>query len=243
MKILTILIILIIIIGIIVGLVFLYYNHEKPLQEKKIAYRDVNIKIIDSSSNENIISNYTIGDGSQVNIYKNGTSLKNDYVVEKLPENHTFYVSSNYMNDNYYNNYQSVNTYQPGPFRVDIPLTQRGNLSILYNGNFGVNNNFDLTLNKVGELRNLQMCILYSIRIIALYNNNSLIETTKLSNYNRYFKCFNVPNFNSTTTLNFNYLYFGTIDSQDYINFIFFDNDINLNSPHKEFYVNVTKTN
>lgn len=243
MKIGTILIGLIIAAALIIGLIYLYYYYEKPLQETKVVFRSAHIKIIDSETGKSLVCNYTLGLGSKENVYRNGTSSKIDYVGEKLPENSTFYVVSRINDASYYNDVSDpINTFNPGPFRVDLNLVKRGNLTINYGGDFGNSNNFYLNLIKEGELRDLRMCFRYSVHLIALYNNNSLTEFTPDSNHNKYYKCYIINNFDSQQlTLGFNYLNFGEIDNKDFISFIFYDTDVS-NGIHKEFYHNVTKT-
>lgn len=239
MKIITIIIIILVIITLIIGVVYFYYKHEKPLQENKIITRDINIKIVNFLTNKNIIANYTIGLGSKDNKYRNGTTLEHNYIQEKLPENNTFYISSNILDERFYNDYKIVNTVESGPFRIDLNLIPRGNLTIKHEGKFISDLNFNLTITKNGELRDLTICYLYSTKIIALYQNASLIEVNKLDEYKKYYKCFNLPDFNSTYSINYNYLNFGIMDKYDYIDFLIYDKDAS-NNIRKEFYYNVT---
>jgi hypothetical protein len=210
------------------GGLYLYYFYEKPIMDNQIEYESLNIIAYNEKGKE-VITEYVIvtNIASSNSIYKEGTTLRNGFILEKLPRNLTFYVynrNKDLYGQNYYAEIQKIDTFVSGPYKASFHLKSPGELAFERTGEFPDDEIINLTISTEGFYNNLKFCVKWSINVISVNIKDGAFSTDKREGFDR---CYDTGKSleNNSTNIQFSYTYFGIIDSKDFIEFTFFDDD------------------
>lgn len=202
-------VLLIIIFGII------YFVYEKPKQEEIESFSNINILFKDN--NTPISTNYTI---LVNNIAKNGKSVENGYVLEKVKSNSSVTI---YNNDEYYINSYFINNVVEDNYRIEIELIKPGNL---YISSDIINSSFNnLMIETDGVFKNPNICMKWSTHFIKVDFIN--LSGSRTDEFDR---CFNINKTlnNESLNLTLKYTTWGIIDNEDFIKLFITDEKNNL---------------
>lgn len=234
MKFFIIVIIFVFIVLIFAG-IFIYYNYEKPISEQNVTYSDINLASF--YKDKFTSTNYVIMLGSMDNIYKNGSTLSSGFEVIRVPINNTVYIYNNNTEDqNYYPDLRKLEVYSKGPYRVELDLVNPGTLNIK-NLTDSYNKNSSIEVVSTGLFKSLKLCVKWSLHILKV-NVKDIESCDKPKKYVEYDRCYCLKrdlSKNEKLKVEFDYTYFGVLDSRDFIDLTFFDNDLENNRKDKEY--------
>jgi len=233
MKIGTILIVLLFV-GLIVFGIFIYFDYEKEVQTNELEYVQLAISSKDVETNQNKITEYVVALDFLSNIYKNGTTLKNGFIMDKVPINHTIFIYNKNLNEEinqtmYYTNVQQVSSYERVPLRIVLDLVKPGKIEIIPDKLLDNSGNINVTISSKGIYKNAKMCIHWSKSIISV-NILTLVDIPKPENYKNMDKCYNLKSFEDGDNMevSIDYKVFGELNG-DFIKLVVFDNDEIIN--------------
>jgi len=217
--------------AIIIGLYFFY---EKPEQEKPPEMHNLSIRFYNNVTKSQVDSDYIISRISLSDIYKQGRSTKNDFVRELIPVNTTFRVlNNNKNNQSYYTNYQDFyDVLGVGKiFRIEIPLTKVGELTIEKNSVWNIenpDNPFVLFVKSTGEVRNIGFCLRWSDNIVSVTEDHYKVSEVPTRYKDKVDRCYDTSQTlnNNSLAIFLKYKTFGNLDIDDYIKVIVIDGDV-----------------
>jgi len=159
--------------------------------------------------------------------YGEGNTSKGGAILHRVPFNSSITISNiNLGNQSYYTDTEDFMTLENKTYRIILDLTIFKEFNITQEGIFGEDEKINLTLNAVGNTKNMYFCIDYSTHIIFVEVQNF----TKLQG-----RCYNMDDLNVGEDLNIvlKYTYFGTITSDDYLKVNFLDTNDKIVQTYK----------
>lgn len=216
MKTITIIILVVLFLGIIGAILWSHFKYEKPQEENTIYLIDLSIFALEHDkivrTNYSVFSNgFYLGDG-----------LTNEYgaTLYKVPFNSSItIVNNNLPGQTYYKERVDFFTDKNETTRVNLILTEVGNLTIISESKkFKLNN----TVKSDGYFKNMVICIDWSIHVLYA----ELLNLSRVDSLDNHTKCYQGPTLNNEE-FNFiiQYNTFGLINQEDYIEMIFYDYD------------------
>lgn len=224
----------------VVGAIFLYFYFERPAETEVPPMHNINIRIFDEQTNKQIKTDFVVTTTDMNILYKQGTTTTTGFVKIEVPVNITFRVFNvNEVNQRYYTSFV-VNEEKngvPSDYRIDLPVTNGGNLTIVPLSIFPDDNPFILRLTSKGTVKNLGFCARWSDNIIGVYADKYVSEVLPYrykSGLTVYDRCWNVGKDlkeGEEIIVKLRWNKFGEVDSGDYIRLVFMDGDIRYSEP------------
>ena len=218
MKISSIIIIIIIFLLITGGIIFLYFRFEKPRQEERREF--VNLNILAEYNDELVKTGYTVFVNNSY--YTEGETSDRAAVSIRIPVNSTIRViNKNIENQSFYENEEFTTTFINEPKRITLKLVSFGYLNITQTGNLGEDTRINLSILSEGYFKNMTICLDWSNHILLAKIEN-IPKTEKID---KNAKCFSSKTLEKNDRLNITIMYnsFGILNENDFINVSFYD--------------------
>jgi hypothetical protein len=147
--------------------------------------------------------------------------------MQRVTTNNVYYIrNENFPDQHYYTTEMKFSSNSPDKNnRIVLELKERGEIGIIQEGEFGINNTINLILSENKAFQNLIFCLKWSEMLIFV----NAVGDGKLQNpFDDNYKCYNPEvdlNEKSGYNLSINYDMIGSLTSSDYIRVQFYDND------------------
>lgn len=208
---------------IISGIFIVYYFTGKETVEEYKEIKTFDVNFLFKDNNKQVETGYVIYvDGVKL---KEGSSTKENYILEKMPTNKSIVLlNKNINSQSYY--LTKIDLFElSGIKRLDIPLESVGSVE-MFTENKIENKDIKLAINTVGIVKNPIICLRWSSNIIRAYVKDFPIINIPENYYNKYDKCYEL-NLNLSNNVNYIYLRVDPFDilKDDYVNVLLIDRD------------------
>lgn len=212
---------------ILLGSVFFFFwqKYEKPIQEE--IKNNINLSIFSNENGKRVVTGYEIYVNNE-QVY-NGTTLVDGLSFVSVTKNHELEVRNyNLEGQNYYIDRQKINTTSINLTQVRLKLEKPSPLNVQIVNDYLNEEYLIFNLTTSNLFKNLVVCSEWGINIIYLKGDYEPFGMPP-ENYKTYDKCFNIGetlNSTSNVTLEFNYKQWGNFNDDDFLRFVFIDQDL-----------------
>jgi len=207
------------------GIAVLYFIYERPTQETlNSQMREIDVNIISAYNNELVKTGYVIFLNG--NEYKNGTTIDNGYLLERILVNKTLTIHNKNLPGQIYYTYVFEKFLDvDAPIQVNLILNQPGSLSIAKDSSLGQKDKVILNVSSEGYFNKALMCLKWSSHIIT--TKSVFEEIEKPFRYKLYDRCYDLGKSieNTTIQIPLDYKIYDKVNSDDFIRVALIDRD------------------
>jgi hypothetical protein len=197
---------------------YFYYKYDYNVDYEE-SYSNVSVFAYHNDKQLAIpyVINISNGESLSGNTFEQGGSFS------QIKVNNSFTVFNN--DTKYYRDIKTFANDKEESHKISLMLVQPGNMSIYKYGIFGFDKIINLKTSIIGELRDVKLCMDWSVHVIR----------SEISNYSsfeddNYFKCYNIGTLaDEDVSFEISYKIFGIVDKNDYIKVYFIDQLNNIN--------------